>query len=555
MKRALFKLLFFLIPLIVISQQKDAEYYNKYAVDSLWEKDNRLYIEYMTKAIELDSVNEKYFHNRYLGLRYEGDIILALKDLDKAIEIDSLYPSRIDSLYPNKIEDLKFLNPVYYFDDKAELLKRLDNRSYEALDVLNKAFELEYKYYPDGAFFIYDRKYDILLDLEKYEELIELVKLMAENFDLLEELDINDEDEWLKYHIELFNKQISFIEKNIGTNVYARGGRFYPYTFLTEFDSIKYPFDIGLEFNLKSILNFKIDSNTFSTDMSAAAYTNYPYEYIANTVNFDDYELTSSDTIEIANLEDYVKVLSSDKKLEFGYDLYVHETAKYQYSKLDNGNIEFDHVWDLSDFPFDKQKLKVKFLVELDSSIVRLHKYQDLGIENHFDEVTGLPLGQSVEKVNFYTEYYNSGVSVQFSPDNKREMIYPIGVYEIVVSRSGSFLFIKLFVGTFLAYIMSLFAFTIRKRNFGSRIDVSVGALFIAIGNKFFAESETPMVQILTKADVINNISLLLIIMNVIFIIGQHRTDINLGKFEDSYFTLKFSAVMISLLVFITVIS
>ena len=186
---------------------------------------------------------------------------------------------------------------------------------------------------------------------------------------------------------------------------------------------------------------------------------------------------------------------------------------------------------------------------------MRLKKYQSIGIPNHFNEVSGLSMGQKVEKVNFYTEYYNSGESVQFSPSVLRELIYPIGVFEIVVSRAGSLLFLKLFVGTFLAYIMSLFSFTIKKRNFTSRIDVSVGALFIAIGNKFFAESETPMVQILTKADIINNISLLLIIMNVLFIIGQHRTDIKLGKFEDSYFTLKFSAVLISILVFITIIS
>ena len=520
----------------------------------MWEKDNRLYIEYMTKAIELDSTNEKYFHNRYLGFKYEGDIILALKDLDKAIEIDSLYPSRIDSLYPNKIEDLKFLNPVFYYDDKADLLYRLDNRTDEALDFINKAIELEYKYYPEGAYFIYDTKLDILQYLSDFNGLIELVKLMAENFDLLEELGINDEDEWLKNAIELYEENKANKELH-SKNFYTRNGDYYPYTNLTLYDSIKYPFDIGMEFNLKSILDFKIDSNKFKVDMSSAVYTTYPYEYISNTVNYDGYNLTSRDTVKIADLENYVKLITSDEKLNYHFDLYSHETALYQYSNEDIGNIEFDHVWDLSDFPFDEQKLKINVLVELDTSIVRLHRYQDAGIKNHFNVVTGLALGQKVEKVNFYTEYYDSGFLYQFSPTERRQEVYPVGVFEIIVSRSGSFLFIKLFVGTFLAYIMSLFAFTIRKRNFGSRIDVSVGALFIAIGNKFFAESETPMVQILTKADVINNISLLLIIMNVIFIIGQHRTDINLGKFEDSYFTLKFSAVLISLLVFLTVIS
>ena len=141
-----------------------------------------------------------------------------------------------------------------------------------------------------------------------------------------------------------------------------------------------------------------------------------------------------------------------------------------------------------------------------------------------------------------------------FSPNVTRNVTFPTVVYEIIVSRSGSLLFIKLFLGTFLAFIMSLSAFTISKRNFPSRIDVSVGALFIAVGNKYFVESTTPMVQILTKADIINNISLLLIIMNVVFIISQHRKDINIGKFEDSKFTLKFSAALLAALVFITII-
>ena len=106
MKRPFFKLLFLLIPFVVISQQKDAEYYSDYAVDSLWEKDNRLFVEYMSKAIELDSMNEKYYFNRYLGLKYEGDLLLALKDLDKAITLDSLYP--------NKQKEYEWLNPAFF---------------------------------------------------------------------------------------------------------------------------------------------------------------------------------------------------------------------------------------------------------------------------------------------------------------------------------------------------------------------------------------------------------------------------------------------------------
>ena len=99
--------------------------------------------------------------------------------------------------------------------------------------------------------------------------------------------------------------------------------------------------------------------------------------------------------------------------------------------------------------------------------------------------------GLSRQKVIGIKDLSKKFLDKTFNPNLIRELIYPVGVFEITVSRSGSFLFIKLFVGTFLAYIMSLFAFTIKKRNFASRIDVSIGALFIAIGNKFFAESES----------------------------------------------------------------
>ena len=179
---------------------------------------------------------------------------------------------------------------------------------------------------------------------------------------------------------------------------------------------------------------------------------------------------------------------------------------------------------------------------------------QKFGVKNHFDNVTGLAKGQSVDEVNFYVEYLNTGETAKFTPTETRNIVNPVGVFEIVIGRSGSLLFVKLFLGTFLAFIMSLSAFTIRKRNFGTRIDVSVGALFIAVGNKYFVESVTPLAQVLTKADIINNLSLLLIILNVVFIIAQHRSDVNFGKFEDSYFTLKFSAALLSILVVLTIL-
>ena len=93
-----------------------------------------------------------------------------------------------------------------------------------------------------------------------------------------------------------------------------------------------------------------------------------------------------------------------------------------------------------------------------------------------------------------------------------------------------------------MAFIISWLVFTVHKTNFTSRIDLSVGAIFGAIGNKYFVESTTPAIQVLTKADIINNLVIFMVLINIIIIIIQNNI-INLGKFEDSKFLL-FSPVL-----------
>ena len=62
MKNVILILLF--IPLSLFSQDKDAKYFNDYAIDSLWGVDDRLAIEYLNKAIDLDSLNPDYLIDR-----------------------------------------------------------------------------------------------------------------------------------------------------------------------------------------------------------------------------------------------------------------------------------------------------------------------------------------------------------------------------------------------------------------------------------------------------------------------------------------------------------
>ena len=509
-------LLFTFLSFSTFSQEKDAEYYYN-VVDSLWklsdeDYDERLVLENLNEVIRLDSTNAKYFYARAESLREMFLLKQSNRDLDKALMIDSTSASLAAEAHYMK---------TYNFQD-------LEMYSL-TIPEINKAIKLD----PTWAEYHNTKAY-LLKSYGKYEESLK-------TYEIAKSLDTTDQ--WLEY----YNDKINEIRQIKPNTDFKRNSFYYPYTELSERDSLKYPIKIGVEFNLYSLEVNKIEDNLINTNISAALYTNYPDKFVAK----------DTDTITIADLAENISIRTSNKRVEpseIAFENTFEEDPGQYYYYWPKEEYIFDHTWDLSDFPFDNQKIKVKFEAIQDTSVYVFEKFQKLGFKNHFKDVAQLPVGMKVKKVNYYNEYITTDISIQMSPFENRKKVVPVAVYEIVLSRSGSLLFIKLFLGTFLAFIMSLSAFTISKRNFPSRIDVSVGALFIAVGNKYFVESTTPMVQILTKADIINNISLLLIIMNVFFIISQHRKDINIGKFEDSKYTLKFSASLLAALVFITII-
>ena len=517
MESSLYKylvLLIFFIPLSSISQDvEEHEYFFKIA-DSLYDIDARLSEEYITKAIELDPNNAKYYAFRG-SLKYDySRFRKALIDYNKAISLDSLKSS--------------------YYINKAQVVLGLDLPN-EGLKLINKAIEID-----SLVDWLYD-KIIVLESLGMYSQSVDI-------YDHILEKKLYENDEERLDFIDSRDKSKELIGME-----YNRSESFYPFEYLEKIDTLSYPINVAIELNVSSINNLEIDEMTFEADFRTWAYSKYPQYYVRRGI---DMNYAFQDTIRVTNLNDMLYINSVNKKINYVYDDYYPEYDLYSYVPEDvrPTKAKFYHNWDLRDFPFDEQKLRIEFVVQGDSSIYEVNRFQDPTLALELDKISGLPEGQRVRSIDFKKGYQNSNVTRLFSPNESREMIFPTGIFEISVSRSGSLLFIKLFLGTFLAFMMSLSSFVINKRNFPSRIDVSVGALFVAVGNKYFVESVTPLVQVLTKADIINNISLLLIILNVFFVIGQHKPNIKIGRFENSDYTLKFSTFLFLALVFLTII-
>ena len=124
----------------------------------------------------------------------------------------------------------------------------------------------------------------------------------------------------------------------------------------------------------------------------------------------------------------------------------------------------------------------------------------------------------------------------------ERNEVRSRGVFEVVISRQGSWLFFKLFLGSFLSLILSWFVFLIPMTEFDAKSNLSVGAIFGAVGNKYFVDSAISS-QVLTTADLINNLIITIVILNVLIMIYQKNKKVKNKFLKDEKSALKISVI------------
>ena len=231
------------------------------------------------------------------------------------------------------------------------------------------------------------------------------------------------------------------------------------------------------------------------------------------------------------------------------WDGYYEDVKKYRYVKeMEN---KFHHKWDLRKYPFDKQKIRFSFTSLYDTSYVRIKNSKKF-ISSANEYLPNLKDGFVIDTILFKEEFIKSEIIEPF--DNgiydyqggtERNEVRSRGVYEVVLSRQGSWLFFKLFLGSFLSLLLSWFVFLIPMSEFDAKSNLSVGAIFGAVGNKYFVDSAISS-QVLTTADLINNLIITIVIFNVLLMIYQKNE-----KIKNKFLKNEKSALKISISTFI----
>jgi len=168
--------------------------------------------------------------------------------------------------------------------------------------------------------------------------------------------------------------------------------------------------------------------------------------------------------------------------------------------------------WKITNFPFDRQKLRLSFENSQYDSRSLVFDIDTLG--NHYDPrftLRGWKIDSfdiSSGKKMYETTFGDESLS-------KPHVEYSSYKVKIGIKRDAGELFWKMFLGMYVAFLIAYICFYIHADNIDSRFGLSVGSLFAAIGNKYIIDSSLPESNSLTLVDTLHGITLLFIFLIV----------------------------------------
>ncbi len=191
--------------------------------------------------------------------------------------------------------------------------------------------------------------------------------------------------------------------------------------------------------------------------------------------------------------------------------------------------------WNVGDFPFDKQHLNVRVENTVFDQKSLIFQADTLG--SNFDPTLTVD-GWTISDFRVSTgisKYHTAFGDPSFT---KQESYYSHFDINMILERNAWGLFFKLFMGMYIAFLISSVSFIIDPEEVEPRFGLPVGGLFAAVGNKYIIDSLLPETSEFTLVDSLHTITFLFIFFTVAFsaisliFIGrtQHKKAIRLNK-------------------------
>lgn len=235
---------------------------------------------------------------------------------------------------------------------------------------------------------------------------------------------------------------------------------------------------VGIYFN--SLTDFNISNQSFSADFWMW------FNYTNDSLQFNDaVEITNSKASSFSNF-------AKTKKEGVNWDMMKFNAVVFK-------------EWDVTSFPFDKQKLTL----HIDHTIYDTKKLMFITDEGNSAIDSNLVLSSwKIDSLAFYVS--NQTYNTTFGdPVIKGSSTYPSVTADIFLTRENSWnTLFKMLTGVYVAFSIVLLAFFVKPSD---RLGLCVGGLFAAVGNKYIIESVVPSTVSNTLFDNIHNITFIAI--------------------------------------------
>jgi len=314
------------------------------------------------------------------------------------------------------------------------------------------------------------------------------------------------------------------IKKEIKLRDYQRSGDYYPYIILTEKDTLEWPLEYDLSLDFYDLKGFDVKNEIFTSVLAFTSYSEFPFKWIQPS-NGEEWDMTHSDWFQAVLRESELRLVGDAIKEEYVspsdsiifYDSKITKEAR-------NVDTEFDHKWDLANYPFDTQKLLFEFKTSYDTSLVKLNPSKKF-VSTFEKNMRNLKPGYTIIGIDHRSEYNEiSTERINTAPGVIRPAVLQSLIFELKVKRGGIVLFFKIFTGGLLSFLISCLVFLIPIKDLDSRINLAVGGIFGAIGSSAFVYDVLPVVNVFTKADAINNLIIAMVVFNILCLLLQQST-------------------------------
>jgi hypothetical protein len=205
--------------------------------------------------------------------------------------------------------------------------------------------------------------------------------------------------------------------------------------------------------------------------------------------------------------------------------------------------------WRVNRFPFDDQKLWLTIENSQYDAKALIFKVDTVG--GRFDRLIKYSLaGWKIDSCKI-----TSGLSVYETAFGNKDATKAQSIYSAFKMRTSishvapEMLFLKMFMGMYIAFLISYICFYIKRSSFDSRFSLSVGALFATIGNKYIVEASLPEATSFTLVDSLHGLTLLFILLTVL----ATTISLKIGDDNKKYSAVRFDMITAQTLLFVYV--